>query len=98
MHALGWDFSFIYTFERERLPAYRFAWSAHPRLAFELDGAHPIGASHHQKIVVVDDALAFSGGLDLTIRRWDTPAHDADRSATGSIPPGGPTRRCTTCR
>ena len=76
VHALGWDFSFIYTFERERLPAYRFAWSAHPRLVFELDGAHPIWASHHQKIVVVDDALAFAGGLDLTIRRWDTPAHD----------------------
>jgi phospholipase D1/2 len=75
VHALGWDFSVIYTFERERLPAYRFAWSAHPRLAFELDGVHPIGASHHQKIVVVDDTLAFSGGLDLTIRRWDTPAH-----------------------
>src|SRR5204863_3831508 len=38
---------------------------------------HPFGASHHQKIVVIDDALAFAGGLDLTIRRWDTPAHHA---------------------
>jgi phosphatidylserine/phosphatidylglycerophosphate/cardiolipin synthase-like enzyme/uncharacterized membrane protein YdjX (TVP38/TMEM64 family) len=75
IHALGWDFSVIYTFERERLPAYRFAWGAHPRLVFELDGAHPIGASQHQKIVVVDDTVAFAGGLDLTIRRWDTPAH-----------------------
>jgi phosphatidylserine/phosphatidylglycerophosphate/cardiolipin synthase-like enzyme/uncharacterized membrane protein YdjX (TVP38/TMEM64 family) len=75
--ALGWDFSVIYTFERERLPAYRFAWNAHPRLSFHLDDAHPVGASHHQKIVVIDDALAFAGGLDLTIRRWDTPAHRA---------------------
>ncbi|HXU06823.1 MAG TPA: VTT domain-containing protein, partial [Polyangia bacterium] len=51
--------------------------NAHPRLSFHLDDAHPFGASHHQKIVVVDDAIAFAGGLDLTIRRWDTPAHHA---------------------
>jgi phosphatidylserine/phosphatidylglycerophosphate/cardiolipin synthase-like enzyme/uncharacterized membrane protein YdjX (TVP38/TMEM64 family) len=73
--ALGWDFSVIYTFEREPLPTYRFAWKAHPRLTFRLDGAHPVGASHHQKVVVVDDRVAFAGGLDLTIRRWDTPEH-----------------------
>lgn len=38
----------------------------------------PIGASHHQKTVIIDDAVAFSGGLDLTIRRWDTPEHRPD--------------------
>jgi phosphatidylserine/phosphatidylglycerophosphate/cardiolipin synthase-like enzyme/uncharacterized membrane protein YdjX (TVP38/TMEM64 family) len=75
---LGWDFSVIFALERESLPAYRFARNAHPRLAFRLDGAHPLGASQHQKIVVVDDTLAFAGGVDLTIRRWDTPAHRAD--------------------
>ena len=73
--ALAWDFSVLFTLEREPLPAYRFAWNAHPRLSFHLDDAHPFGASHHQKIVVVDDAIAFAGGLDLAIRRWDTPAH-----------------------
>jgi phospholipase D1/2 len=79
--ALAWDFSVLFTLEREPLPTYRFAWNAHPRLSFQLDDAHPFGASHHQKIVVVDDALAFAGGLDLTIRRWDTPAHHADDPA-----------------
>jgi phosphatidylserine/phosphatidylglycerophosphate/cardiolipin synthase-like enzyme/uncharacterized membrane protein YdjX (TVP38/TMEM64 family) len=39
------------------------------------DDAHPVGASQHQKIVVIDDALAFNGGIDLTIRRWDCPEH-----------------------
>jgi phospholipase D1/2 len=73
--ALAWDFSVLFTLEREPLPTYRFAWNAHPRLSFHLDDAHPFGASHHQKVVVVDDAIAFAGGLDLTIRRWDTPAH-----------------------
>jgi phospholipase D1/2 len=74
---LGWDFSMIYTFEREKLPAYRFAWSGHQRLDFRLDGSHPWSGSHHQKLVVIDDQLAFAGGLDLTIRRWDTPEHRA---------------------
>jgi phospholipase D1/2 len=81
VYALAWDFSVLFALEREPLPAYRFAWNAHPRLSFQLDDAHPFGASHHQKIVVVDDALAFAGGLDLTIRRWDTAAHLANEPA-----------------
>jgi phosphatidylserine/phosphatidylglycerophosphate/cardiolipin synthase-like enzyme/uncharacterized membrane protein YdjX (TVP38/TMEM64 family) len=77
VYALAWDFSMIYTLEREPLPSYRFAWDAHPRLSFHLDNAHPFGASHHQKVVVVDDAVAFAGSIDLTIRRWDVRAHRA---------------------
>ncbi|MES2538837.1 MAG: VTT domain-containing protein [Pseudomonadota bacterium] len=74
-YVLNWDFAMLYALEREWLPAYRLGWRTHQRLAFRMDGRHPIGASHHQKIVVVDDALAFVGGLDLTSCRWDTPAH-----------------------
>ena len=48
------------------------------RMHFEIDGAHPTGSVHHQKIAVVDDAVAFCGGLDLTIDRWDTRAHKTD--------------------
>ncbi|MGB6207056.1 phospholipase D-like domain-containing protein, partial [Mycobacterium sp.] len=48
------------------------------RMHFAVDGAHPIGSVHHQKILVVDDAVAFSGGIDLTIDRWDTRAHEHD--------------------
>nr|WP_082929281.1 phospholipase D-like domain-containing protein [Mycobacterium sp. 852013-51886_SCH5428379] len=58
-----------------------------PRMHFAVDGAHPTGAVHHQKIVVVDDALAFCGGIDLTIGRWDTRLHlndDPRRSAAGN--------------
>ncbi|WBU63452.1 phospholipase D-like domain-containing protein [Paracoccus aerodenitrificans] len=39
------------------------------------DGRHPIGASHHQKIVTIDDSLAFCGGIDVTDGRWDTREH-----------------------
>jgi len=50
-------------------------WEQHPRITLRLDSEHPIYAAHHQKIVVIDDVLAFSGGIDLTIERWDTCAH-----------------------
>ncbi|WBU56512.1 phospholipase D-like domain-containing protein [Paracoccus sediminicola] len=39
------------------------------------DGRHPIGACHHQKIVSIDDSLAFCGGIDVTDGRWDTRDH-----------------------
>jgi phosphatidylserine/phosphatidylglycerophosphate/cardiolipin synthase-like enzyme len=50
----------------------------HDRLHFELDGHHPVGASHHEKMVVIDDRVAFIGGIDLGRRRWDTRRHDPD--------------------
>jgi len=46
---------------------------------FRLDGRLPMGACHHQKAIVIDDALAFCGGADFGPDRWDTPLHlDAD--------------------
>lgn len=72
--ALSWDFSWIYAFEREPAPRRQFG-SAHPRLHFALDGDHGTGGSHHQKMMVVDDAVAFVGGIDLTLHRWDVPGH-----------------------
>lgn len=50
------------------------------RLHLAVDGAHPPGAVHHQKIVVIDDAVAFCGGIDITLERWDTRAHARDDS------------------
>ncbi|TFV58734.1 phospholipase [Mycobacterium sp. PS03-16] len=45
------------------------------RMHFAVDGARPTGAVHHQKIVVIDDRVAFCGGIDLTVGRWDTRGH-----------------------
>src|SRR5918997_6031104 len=50
-------------------------WQDHPRIRLKLDTRHPIYAAHHQKIVCIDEALAFVGGIDLTVRRWDRPEH-----------------------
>jgi phosphatidylserine/phosphatidylglycerophosphate/cardiolipin synthase-like enzyme len=53
-------------------------WQNHPRLQVRLDKHHPLYAAHHQKIVSIDDSLAFVGGMDLTVRRWDTSQHTCD--------------------
>ena len=58
----------------------------------------PLGASHHQKVVVVDDAVAFVGGLDLTHCRWDTPEHACRRARTLRSRRQSRTARITTCR
>ena len=78
VRVLSWDFAMVYVLERELLPARAFGWRKKDRLHFQLDGKHPTGASHHQKIVVVDGALAYTGGFDLTKCRWDTRAHSAN--------------------
>ncbi|WP_371747436.1 VTT domain-containing protein [Caballeronia sp. Sq4a] len=75
IYILAWDFAMLYAFEREWLPVYKMGWRTHRRVAFQMDGKHPLGGSQHQKVVVIDDRLAFVGGLDLTRSRWDTPAH-----------------------
>jgi len=53
-------------------------WQNHPRLHLKLDTHHPLYAAHHQKIVCIDDSLAFIGGMDLTVERWDTCRHACD--------------------
>jgi phospholipase D1/2 len=89
IYLLCWDYAPIYLLEREKLQALRFGWFSHPRMHFKMDAAHPVGASQHQKFVVVDQSIAFLGGLDLTIRRWDTCEHYA-RHALRVDPQGQP--------
>jgi phosphatidylserine/phosphatidylglycerophosphate/cardiolipin synthase-like enzyme len=52
-----------------------FGWATHRRVHFRLDSRCPLAGSHHQKIVVVDDKVAFVGGMDIASARWDTPMH-----------------------
>jgi phosphatidylserine/phosphatidylglycerophosphate/cardiolipin synthase-like enzyme len=51
------------------------AWRASRQIEFRLDSAHPREASHHQKIAVIDDDMAFCGGIDITADRWDRREH-----------------------
>ena len=75
VHVLIWDSALIYSFDREFLPVVKHDWLSHPRLHFRRDACHPFGASHHQKVVVIDDDTAFMGGLDISSRRWDSSEH-----------------------
>jgi phosphatidylserine/phosphatidylglycerophosphate/cardiolipin synthase-like enzyme len=45
------------------------------RVKFVLDSKLPLGACHHQKMIVIDDQIAFCGGGDIGPDRWDTTAH-----------------------
>ena len=78
VNILLWDYSLFFTSERQAMPAFVLRWRTPPQIDLCLDDAIPLGSSHHQKIVVLDEALAFSGGLDLTIRRWDDCDHAPD--------------------
>ena len=80
-YILIWDYAALYTLERDPLSRWRLGWRMPRHVRFGFDDRHPVGGSHHQKIVVVDDQLAFCGGIDLTGHRWDTSAHRVEEPA-----------------
>lgn len=80
-YILTWDYGALYTLERDPLTRWRLGWRTPRNVRFGYDDHHPLGASHHQKIVVVDDHLAFCGGIDLTGHRWDTCEHRVEEPA-----------------
>ena len=86
---LLWDYSLIYLTERDWLPFSRWRNPGHPRLKLVTDNRIPAGASHHQKLVVIDGVLAFCGGMDLAEWRWDSKEHLAEDSRRRS-PDGEP--------
>jgi uncharacterized membrane protein YdjX (TVP38/TMEM64 family)/phosphatidylserine/phosphatidylglycerophosphate/cardiolipin synthase-like enzyme len=78
IHVLNWDYPMVFGTDREFPPLYGFGWTPAKRVHLRYDDTHPIGGCQHQKIAVIDDEVAFVGGIDLTVRRWDTPEHRAD--------------------
>jgi phospholipase D1/2 len=78
IHVLRWDLAVLLMPFRGSTPLVVLDWMMDERIRFRLDHEHPTGSSHHQKIVVVDDSLAFCGGIDMTTDRWDTPRHADD--------------------
>ncbi len=78
VYILLWSYAPIYALEREPLFFGDTPWDGHPRLHFAQDDHHPLVASHHQKVVMVDGRIAFCGGFDLSKWRWDTSEHLAE--------------------
>ena len=81
IHILKWDVGSIKLLGRGSTVFRLVRWAASSNIHFKLDGVHPVGASHHHKILVIDDRLAVCGGIDMTGDRWDTRDHrDIDSS------------------
>jgi len=78
VNVLNWDYPMVFGADREFPPLYGFGWRPSRRVRLRYDDTHPVAGSQHQKIVLIDDALAFVGGIDLTVRRWDTSEHAPD--------------------
>ncbi|MGG7056603.1 VTT domain-containing protein [Nitrosomonas sp. ANs5] len=75
IYILNWDWAMLYALEREWIPIYWSGWEKQSRLHYELDEHCPFGGSQHQKLVVIDDKIAFCGGFDLGKHRWDSSVH-----------------------
>ncbi len=78
VYLLRWDVGALKTLTHGSTLVTVANWMMHKRIHTKLDGHHPTGGSHHQKIVVIDDCLAFCGGIDMTAERWDTRCHADD--------------------
>ncbi len=88
IYVLDWDYPMVFGADREFPPLYGFGWKPRRHIHLRYDNTHPVGGSQHQKIVVIDDALAFCGGLDLADRHWDTCEHRANdpRRTSRAVP------------
>lgn len=86
---LVWEGASLFALERQHLPRMKRPWARHPRIRLVWDGDVPPLGSQHQKFVVIDDRVAFAGGMDLTKSRWDAHEHrlgDERRRLPGLLP------------
>src|SRR5580658_1963753 len=75
VRVLSWRSALPVSATQSFFPHRARAWFRHTPVRFELDDSVPMGACHHQKLVIVDDALAFVGGTDISPGRWDSADH-----------------------
>ena len=87
IHLLRWDVGALKTLTHGRTVVSLLRWIRRRNLHARLDSHHPTGGSHHQKLIVIDDCLAFCGGIDMTANRWDTREHRDDDPRR--LQPGG---------
>jgi len=75
VRVLKWNFGALKFIFRGSMILDLIRWFFKRGIDFKFDSAHPLGCSHHQKIIVIDDKFAVCGGIDMTSDRWDTPEH-----------------------
>ena len=84
---LKWNFGALKQFVHAASVLWLLRWKRTRAIDYRFDSSHPVGCSHHQKIVVIDNMLAACGGIDIAADRWDTSAHIDDDPRR--INPGG---------
>ncbi|MGE6743402.1 phospholipase D-like domain-containing protein [Allorhizobium pseudoryzae] len=75
---LKWDYGLLSSLTRGETPFHMLRWMISRQIHLKLDRAHPPMAAHHMKLLVIDDAVAFCGGIDMTVGRWDSRDHRED--------------------
>lgn len=75
IYILKWSLGILSLLTRGAMTLDLLRWAPKKRITFKADTMHPLGGSHHQKIVIIDDRLAVCGGIDMTSGRWDTRKH-----------------------
>lgn len=75
IYLLRWDSSLAFFAQREMWAKEVWEEKTPDNVETVLDDTIPMGGSQHQKIVVIDDELVFSGGMDVSTNRWDTRDH-----------------------
>jgi phosphatidylserine/phosphatidylglycerophosphate/cardiolipin synthase-like enzyme len=88
IHILVWDMVLPISATRQGYPHRAQEWFG-GNVHFHLDSEHPPGACHHQKLLVIDDSVAFCGGSDFATDRWDTSDH-LDSDPRRRLPSGRP--------
>ncbi|ADO68961.1 phospholipase D-like domain-containing protein [Stigmatella aurantiaca] len=76
VYILAWDFNVLLAMEREWMQHTLFNGHSE-RLSFRFDASAPLYAAHHQKLVLIDGRVAFTGGMDICDCRWDDRSHPA---------------------
>ena len=72
---LIWRSPLVIAASQDFYPHKALKWFNQPVVDLELDGVGILGACHHQKVVVIDDKVAFVGGGDISVDRWDSEGH-----------------------
>lgn len=88
IRVLIWDMPLPFAASRGLFPRRAREWFE-DGVHFRLDHQHACGGCNHEKLVVIDERLAFCGGSELTSNRWDTIEH-RHRDSRRRLPSGVP--------
>ncbi|MGR4862207.1 phospholipase D-like domain-containing protein [Caulobacter sp. LARHSG274] len=84
---LAWDMPLAIAASQLFGPHRGQVFFAGSRVKYRLDDTLPASASHHQKMVIVDGAVALVSGGDIGVDRWDSLQH-LDNDPRRRLPTG----------